>query len=76
MKVGDLIKLPQVFREQWGLTSKYGLLTEKIPRTDYLQFDWKIFVDNRYVTAGRQIEDAAFLENYLTKEKNKNNIPT
>jgi len=76
VKVGDLILLPQGYREQWGLTSLYGLLTEKIPRTDYLQFDWKIFVDNRYVTAGRQIEDAAFLENYLTKEKNKNNIPT
>ena len=75
MNVGDLIKLPQGYREQWGLTSLYGLLTEKIPRTDHLQFDWKIFVDNRYVTAGRQIEDACFLENYLTKEKNKNNIP-
>ena len=76
MKVGDFILLPQVFREQWGLTSLYGLLTEKTPRTDYLQYDWKILVDNRYVTASRQIEDACFLENYLTKEKNKNNIPT
>ena len=76
MQVGDLILLPQGFRQHWGLTSLYGLLVEKLPRTDYLQFDWKIFVDNRYVTAGRQIEDACLLENYLTKEKNKNNIPT
>ena len=76
MKVGDLILLPQGFREQWGLTSKYGLLTEKTPRTDYLQYDWKILVDNRYVTASSQIEDAIFLENYLTNKKNKNNIPT
>ena len=76
MKVGDLILLPQGHREQWGLTSLYGLLTEKTPRTDYLQYDWKILVDNRYVTVSSQIEDAIFLENYLTKEKNKNNIPT
>ena len=76
MNVGDLIKLPQGYREQWGLTSLYGLLTEKTPRTDYLQYDWKILVDNRYVTVSSQIEDAIFLENYLTKEKNKNNIPT
>ena len=73
MKVGDLILLPQGFKTL-GFPL-YGLLTEKLPRTDYLQFDWKIFVDNRYVTV-RQIEDAVFLENYLTKEKNKNNIPT
>ena len=75
MKVGDLIALPQGFRQHWSLSSKYGLLVEKLPRTDYFQYDWKIFVDNRYVTAGRKIEDACFLENYLTKEKNKNNIP-
>ena len=76
MQVGDLILLPQGFREHWGLTSLYGLLTEKTPRTDYLRYDWKILVDNRYVTASSQIEDAIFLQNYLTKEKNKNNIPT
>ena len=56
MKVGDLILLPPGFRQHWGLFSKWGVLVEKLPRTDDLEYDWRIFADNRYVNAGRQIE--------------------
>ena len=57
MKVGDLILLPPGFRQHWGLSSKWGVLVEKLPRTDDLEYDWRIFADNRYVHAVRQIEN-------------------
>ena len=78
MKVGDLIRLPKGYIDAWHLNCEWGILVEKLPRKDYLEYDWKIFTgdkNNTYTTASRQIEDACFLENYLTKEKNKNNIP-
>ena len=75
MDIGDLIRLPKGYIDAWHLSCEWGILVEKLPRKDYLEYDWKIFTaDNTYTTAGRQIEDACFLENYLTKEKNKNNI--
>ena len=31
-------------------------VVKKLPRADALEYDWRIFADNRYVNAGRQIE--------------------
>jgi len=59
MKVGDVIKLPKGCSDHWGLPTGIALLVGKTPRTDYLEYDWTVFVDGRFIGLGRQIEDSA-----------------
>jgi hypothetical protein len=57
--VGDLIQLQEGTRNHWGLPTGIALLTEKLPRNDYLEYDWKVVVDGRYIELGRQLELSA-----------------
>ncbi len=59
MEVGDLIQLQEGTRNHWGLPTGIALLTEKLPRNDYLEYDWKVVVDGRYIELGRQLELSA-----------------
>ena len=59
MKVGDLIQLQRGTRRAWDLPTGVALLVEKLPRNDYLEYDWKVLTDGRYVELGRQIEDSS-----------------
>ena len=59
MKVGDLVQLQEGTRNHWGLPTGIALLTEKLPRNDYLEYDWKVVVDGRYIELGRQLELSA-----------------
>ena len=61
MKVGDLIQLQEGTRNHWDLPTGIALLTEKLPRNDYLEYDWKVVVDGRYIELGRQLEQSAEL---------------
>lgn len=59
MKVGDLIKLPKGTVRHWDLPTGVALLVEKLPRNDYLEYDWKVLVDGRYIELGRQLESSS-----------------
>ena len=59
MKVGDLIQLQRGTRVVWDLPTGVALLVEKLPRNDYLEYDWKVLTDGRYVELGRQIEESS-----------------
>ena len=59
MKVGDLIKLPKGTVRHWDLPTGVALLVEKLPLDDYLEYDWKVLVDGRYIELGRQLEDSS-----------------
>jgi len=59
MKVGDLIKLQDGTRLHWDLPTGIALLSEKLPRNDYLEYDWKVYVDGRTIELGRQLEQSA-----------------
>ena len=63
MKVGDVIKLPKGCSNHWGLPTGIAILVAKTPRTDYLEYDWTVFVDGRLIGLGRQIEDSAEMLN-------------
>ena len=63
MKVGDLVKLGPGARDVWGLPTGVALLVEKMPRNDRLEYDWRVFVDGRYIELGRQIEQSSELIN-------------
>ena len=63
MKVGDLVKLPPGARDVWGLPTGVALLVEKMPRSDRLEYDWRVFVDGRSIELGRQIEQSAEVVN-------------
>ena len=63
MNVGDVIKLPRGCSNHWGLPTGIAILVEKTPRTDYLEYDWSVFVDGRLIGLGRQIEDSAEMLN-------------
>jgi|TARA_R110000823_G_C15881775_1_gene495132 hypothetical protein len=56
VKVGDLVRLPYGICSYWQLQSQIALLIEKMPRNDRLEYDWKVFVDGKYIELGRQIE--------------------
>lgn len=58
MKPGDLIKLPKGTVSHWKLKTNLGVLVAKIPRSDTLEYDWKVFIDGRYLELGRQIENS------------------
>jgi hypothetical protein len=59
MKVGDLVRLQSGTRKHWGLPTGIALLVEKLPRVDELKYDWRVFVDGRYIGLGRQLEQSA-----------------
>ena len=56
MKVGDLIVLPVGARNAYSIVSNVAILWEKIPRKDYLEYDWKVLADGQFFKFGRQIE--------------------
>jgi hypothetical protein len=58
MQVGDLIELGSGCCNHWELRSSTALLVEKLPRNDKLEYDWRVFVDGRYIELGRQIEQS------------------
>ena len=58
MKVGDLIRLPEATVSVWNLKNPIALLVDKLPRADKWEYDWKVFVDGRFIEFGRQIEDS------------------
>ena len=59
MKAGDLVRLPAGTVRHWGLKTDLGVLIAKLPRMDELEYDWRVFVDGRYLELGRQIEHSA-----------------
>ena len=61
MKVGDLVQLPKGTLKHWSLPTGIALLTEKLPRNDRLEYEWRVFVDGRYIELGRQLEDSSEL---------------
>lgn len=63
MNAGDLIKLPPGTVRHWKLKTDLGVLVAKLPRMDELEYDWKVFVDGRYLELGRQIERSAEVVN-------------
>ena len=63
MKVGDLIQLPKGTRNHWDLPTGVALLTEKLPRNDRLEYDWRVYVDGRAIELGRQLEQSAEILN-------------
>ena len=57
MKVGDMIKLQSGTRNHWDLRTGVVVLLEKLPRTDTLEYDWKVLTEaGRTIELGRQIE--------------------
>jgi hypothetical protein len=61
MKIGDLIQLQRGTRKHWDLPTGVALLIEKLPRKDYLEYDWKVLVDGRTIELGRQLEGSSEL---------------
>jgi hypothetical protein len=59
MQVGDLIRLQEGTRTHWELPTGIALLVEKVPRPDFLEYDWKVFVDGRTIMLGKQIEQSS-----------------
>ena len=58
MKVGDLVRVPIGTVTHWELKTDVGVLVAKLPRADVLEYDWKLFIDGRYLELGRQLEDS------------------
>jgi len=57
VKVGDMIKLQSGTRNHWDLRTGVVVLLEKLPRTDTLEYDWKVLTETgRTIELGRQIE--------------------
>jgi len=63
MKVGNLVQLQEGARRHWDLPTGIALLTEKLPRNDYLEYDWRVIVDGRSIELGRQLEQSATIIN-------------
>ena len=62
MKVGDMIKLQSGTRRHWGLRTGVVVLLEKLPRTDTLEYDWKVLTETgETIELGRQIEGSSEL---------------
>ena len=59
MKVGNLVQLQNGTRMHWDLPTGVALLAEKLPRNDYLEYDWRVIVDGRLIELGRQLEQSA-----------------
>ena len=61
MKVGSLVQLHKGTCMHWDLPTGLALLTEKLPRNDRLEYDWKVLVDGRCIELGRQLEQSVTL---------------
>ena len=62
MKVGDMVKLPRGCRTHWGLRTGVVVLMAKLPRTDTLEYDWKVLTETgQAIELGRQIETSSEL---------------
>ncbi len=59
MKVGDLIQLSDGPMQFYDLPTGIAILAEKLPREDFLEYDWNIFVDGKFIVLGRLIEDSS-----------------
>tara|TARA_B100001093_G_C26567271_1_gene901355 strand:+ start:204 stop:389 length:186 start_codon:yes stop_codon:yes gene_type:complete len=52
-----MIKLQSGTRNHWDLRTGVVVLLEKLPRTDTLEYDWKVLTETgRTIELGRQIE--------------------
>jgi hypothetical protein len=56
VKIGDMIQLGSGPVGHFGLTSHAAVLVTKVPRLDYLEYDWIAFASGRFIKLGRQIE--------------------
>ena len=64
MKVGDMIRLQSGTRNHWGLRTGVVVLLERLPRTDELEYDWKVLTETGHtIELGRQIEGSSELIN-------------
>ena len=64
MKVGDMIRLQSGTRRHWGLRTGVVVLLERLPRTDELEYDWKVLTETGHtIELGRQIEGSSELIN-------------
>lgn len=64
MKVGDMIRLQSGTRNHWGLRTGVVVLLEKLPRTDTLEYDWKVLTETgQAIELGRQIEGSSEIIN-------------
>ena len=64
MKVGDMIKLQSGTRNHWGLRTGVVVLLERLPRTDTLEYDWKVLTETgRTIELGRHIEGSSEVVN-------------
>jgi len=59
-----MIKLQSGTRRHWGLRTGVVVLLEKLPRTDTLEYDWKVLTETgQAIELGRQIEVSSELIN-------------
>ena len=66
MKVGDMIRLQRGTTRHWDLRTGVVVLLEKLPRTDTLEYDWKVLTETGHtIELGRQIEISSELINAL-----------
>lgn len=56
MQIGDMIRLNSGPIYHFDLTNPVAVLVSKVPRTDYLEYDWIAFASGRLIKLGRQIE--------------------
>ena len=64
VKVGDMVRLQSGTRNHWGLRTGVVVLMEKLPRTDTLEYDWKVLTETgQAIELGRQIEVSSELIN-------------
>ena len=64
MKVGDMIRLQSGTRNHWGLRTGVVVLLERLPRTDELEYDWRVLTETGHtIELGRQIEGSSELIN-------------
>ncbi len=56
MNLGDMIRLNSGPVYHFDLTSPAAVLVAKVPRPDYLEYDWIAFASGRFIKLGRQIE--------------------
>ena len=60
MKVGDMIRLQSGTASVWDLHTGVVVLLKKLPRTDELEYDWKVLTETgKTIELGRQIEGSS-----------------
>ena len=56
MNLGDMIRLNSGPVYHFDLTNPAAVLVAKVPRSDYLEYDWIAVASGRFIKLGRQIE--------------------